>query len=761
MPSLQLELLQLSSPECLAPALDQLRRWFDCGVPICPSGVISNQVWQECIPSLESQWHAGRQEWLRYRTSGILPDSQHLKAAAIALEQALPFLDSGNLAQALELFNLEPTTVPQSRFLVIPYFYDQKQWDFSWGIVTSRLVSYADLHRQIQSIYREILRAKNLYLWWQDDLPLAQLGVNILVQPLMPTAFYGWATLQYPAVDIECQACDPGHVLEPDQAYWHITPLAEFSVHPRGDRPAKVTYLIHGKTGRACCYSHEDANAQVAIPVHGHDEPATLTNQQQHQLGQLLMSCTDWPGPLLWQYHGDRLQLSHGLIEPSPAQSPLLPLRLLSVGEGLAAASGQAMAPALVVNDSTPPTTATGHILVATAILPHWLPLVRSAVGVICEQGGLTSHGAILSRELSRPAVVALKQARQKIKTGEMLFLDGNQGRVYRLDTQQAVIPLATHKQSSLPTTTLPLNSGGPQVMVNVSQVSALDRLTNLAIAGIGLLRSELMLLGLLGGQHPYRWLESGRAEELGQRWTAEIEPFIQAIAPRPLFYRCLDLRSHEYRALIDGQQWEPDEANPLLGLRGTSRYILHPTLFDLELAALHQAVTDHPVPLRLILPFVRSVAEIEFCQDHIAAAGLDQLADFQLWVMAEVPALLFMLPALVEHGVKGITIGTNDLIQLLLGIDRDDPPLGLTLDEAHPSVKAAIEHLVKTAQSVGLGCSICGELPTDQSGWISWLVGLGIDTISVSPEAVLTTQVAIQQTLQSIMPTGRSPIEV
>lgn len=773
MPSLRLDLLHLSSPEFLAPALNQFRIWQDIGLPICPSGVISNRIWQGCIPSLETLWHNGRQESRRYRASGVLPDSQHLKSTAIALQQALPPLDIGNLEQVLEFFGLEDahSSSPDLRFLVIPYFYNQKNQhqNFAWGMVPSRLVATGDLYTHIQSIYRDLLRAKNLYLWWQEEMLLEQLGVNILVQPLEPDASYGWATLQYPSPDLQCQTCEPDHALEPNQTYWHITPLEGFSLHPLGDRPSRVTYLIHGQTGQACCHTGVPGERQGAIPVHGHSPRETLSLGQQDQLGRLLIPLADWPGPLLWQCQGDRLRLSHGLIEPSPSPLPLVPLRLLPVGEGLAAASGHAMAPALVVNDLAPPTTASGHILVATAILPHWLPLVRSAVGVICEQGGLTSHGAILSRELSRPAVVALKQARQMIKTGEMLFLDGNQGWVYRLDPQQRVIPLAADRPSlspsspsspSSPPTTAP-NLGGPQVMVNVSQASALDRLTDLAIAGIGLLRSELMLLGILGGQHPYRWLESGRSKELGHLWAAEITPFIQAIAPRPLFYRCLDLRSHEYRALIDGDRWEPDEANPLLGLRGTSRYILHPTLFDLELSALQEAITSRAVPLRLILPFVRSLEEIEFCQERIAAAGLDQVADFQLWVMAEVPALLFMLPDLVERGVKGITIGTNDLIQLLLGIDREDPPLGLTLDEAHPSVKAAIEHFVKIAQRVGLGCSICGELPAHNSAWIPWLVSLGIDTISVSPEAVMTTQTAIQQTLELMRPKGRSPLEV
>ncbi|MDG2991656.1 hypothetical protein L3556_12035 [Candidatus Synechococcus calcipolaris G9] len=771
MPSLRLDLLPLSPSEFLAPALSQLKAWQNVGLPLCPSGVISNRVWQGCIPSLKILWHNGRQEWLQCQANGALPDSQHLKAMAIALQQALPPLDIGNLEQVVELFDLRNSAAsPEPKFLVIPYFYHQNQknqnQDFAWGMVASRLVAYGDLYTHIQLIYRDMLRAKNLYLWWQHDMTLEQLGVNILVQPLDPDASYGWATLQYPSPDIQCQTCEPDHALEPDQTYWHITPLEAFSCHPLGDRPRRVTYLIHGQTGRACCHTSVPVQRQGAIPVHrlspeDQSPQQKLSPEQQDQLGRLLMSLTDWPGPLLWQCHGDRLRLSHGLIEPSPSQSPLMPLRLLPVGEGLAAASGQAMAPALVVNDLAPPATASGHILVASAILPHWLPLVRSAVGVICEQGGLTSHGAILSRELSRPAVVALKQARQRIKTGEMLFLDGNQGWVYRLDPQQRVIPLASDTPSPSPPQATTPNPGGPQVMVNVSQASALDRLTGLAIAGIGLLRSELMLLGILGGQHPYRWLESGRSKELGDLWAAEIAPFIQAIAPRPLFYRCLDLRSHEYRALIDGDQWEPNEANPLLGLRGTCRYILHPALFDLELSALRQAITTRAAPLRLILPFVRSLEEIEFCQERITAAGLDQVPGFQLWVMAEVPALLFMLPDLVERGVKGISIGTNDLIQLLLGIDRDEPPLGLTLDEAHPSVKAAIEHFVRTAQRVGLGCSICGELPAHNSAWIPWLVNLGIDTISVSPEAVMTTQAAIQQTLELMGPRGRSPLEV
>jgi pyruvate, water dikinase len=272
-------------------------------------------------------------------------------------------------------------------------------------------------------------------------------------------------------------------------------------------------------------------------------------------------------------------------------------------------------------------------------------------------------------------------------------------------------------------------------------------------------LRSELMLISALQGQHPYLWLTAQRQPQLLERLQANIEAFVAAFQPRPVFYRSLDLRSHECRALMGGRQWEPLETNPVLGLRGTFRYLVYPELFEVELAALAAVLQHQDSPLRLILPFVRSVEEFQFCRQRVEAAGLLAYPNFQLWIMAEVPAILFVLPDLVQAGVQGITIGGNDLTQLLLGVDREsgtlklDPQLNSqfqgfsppTYDLRHPAVQVAMTQLIQSARQLGIGCCLCGELPVSDPSWINWLVHQDLPCISVAPEVVLSLRQALE----------------
>jgi pyruvate,water dikinase len=254
------------------------------------------------------------------------------------------------------------------------------------------------------------------------------------------------------------------------------------------------------------------------------------------------------------------------------------------------------------------------------------------------------------------------------------------------------------------------------------------------------------MLMQTLQGQHPYLWLQEQRQQELFTSLQTGIETFVAAFQPRPVFYRSLDLRSHECRALHGGEQWEPIETNPMLGLRGVSRYRLYPELFELELAALAAVLERQGGPLNLILPFVRTVEEVQFCHQLITKAGLFSQSQFQLWMMAEVPAVLFSLPAFVEAGIQGIAIGSNDLTQLLLGVDRESSQIGQvwtnqsrqpTYDGRHPAVKAAIAQLAQSAQQLGIGCCLCGELPLTDPDWLNWLVAQDFPAISVAPEWV------------------------
>ncbi len=443
---------------------------------------------------------------------------------------------------------------------------------------------------------------------------------------------------------------------------------------------------------------------------------------------------------------------------------------------GVAAAAGQVVAPAYVASelpaDLTP--LPTGHILVTTAVLPSWVTYLRHCRGVIAEQGGMTSHGAIVARELGIPAIVGAPMATQQIQTGDWLWLDGQRGRVYRipasdypqLAAQQALaanLPSPGDDRTAAIAPTSPLGFSpeatlATRLLVNLSQTSTLSQLAALPIAGVGLLRSELMMVEVLEHQHPQFWLQQGRQTVLIERLSHAIEPFAAAVYPRPVWYRSLDLRSHEFAAL-QGAPVRPVEANPMLGVRGAAAYWFDSTLFDLELAALAAVQRAGYSNLHLLLPFVRTVEEFQFCRQRVEQSGLD-LEALQLWLMAEVPSVLLLLPDYVAAGVQGLSIGTNDLTQLLLGIDRDHPQLSSYLDDRHPAVVRAIGQLIEQCRGLGIPCSICGQAPSRDLALIEQLVQWGIDSISVEVEAVPIVYQAIAEAEQRLLlKTARRPL--
>ncbi|MDR5640306.1 PEP-utilizing enzyme [Thermosynechococcus sp. PP45] len=678
MTSLLLEPLQQYPAEALSPTLVALQEAQKILPPPHPVWLTSTNVWQQLRSGVIPLWHAACDRWQE-----VPPNAADFKALALRMTHELTPLDVGELETIFAACHHFWQQQGGERHLVLTTYLWQEAVDLPWGLGRGTVLHHPSLplcHQAIEAAFAALVQAKNLYTYWQQGWDFCHLKVAILLYPLSTIVASGWWTGSDPRLPAIASGVTLPH---------HGIPLP-----PRGIEltPAEEQYLQQACRGSA---SH------------------------------------------LWVWHRSQTQVWWGqcLAEPLPlAPLPQAVERTL-IAEGLPAAPGQAIAPALVVTDPCAPAAVAGQILVSKSIPPHWLPLVSAAVGVICEQGGLTSHGAILARELGRPAVVGVVNATQQISSGMTLFLDGHRGSIYQLPPEPLpVVATPSPQTPSLPTVKrLPL-----PVMVNVSQVSALRLLRSLPCDGIGLLRSELMLLAFLDHRHPCHWLEQGDAEQLRDRWVQHLCEFMRAIAPRPLFYRTLDLRPADYRQLLGGHQFEPATD---WGLRGVSRYRHCPELFHLELSALAIAHRLEACPLRIILPFVRSVSEVVYCQKALAQHGLTAKAGVELWVMAEVPAILFLLSDLANLGVAGITIGTNDLTQLLLGIDRETTLP--ELNEDHPAVRGAIAQLIQQAKAHHLGCHLCGEAPTRYPHWLPWLIDLGIDGISVSPEVV--TQVLDQ----------------
>ncbi len=417
---------------------------------------------------------------------------------------------------------------------------------------------------------------------------------------------------------------------------------------------------------------------------------------------------------------GGRVLLTHGLgAAPGVAGGPVRVAPSLAAAEDLRA----------------------GDVLVARMTAPDWVPLMRRAAAIVTDSGGMTCHAAIVAREMGIPCVVGTGDATRRLRDGEIVTVDATRGDVLEGEAprpvaapQPVLSPGAAAAQGTAPVT-------GTRLLVNLSEPSQVARAAALDVDGVGLLRAEMMVLEALDGAHPRLLLEEGRGEEFVARMADALTTFAAGFAPRPVTYRTIDFRTNEFRGLQGGERFEPQEANPMIGFRGALRYTRDPEVFALELAAIGRVWDAGHTNFHVMLPFVRSARELAACRELVAAGGLLGRPGFELWIMAEVPSVLFALEEYAELGVAGISIGSNDLTQLVLGADRDSELLAGTFDERDPAVVAYLRQLIPAARRLGLATSICGQAPSVHPEYAELLVRAGIDAISVTVDAVDRTR--------------------
>jgi len=423
---------------------------------------------------------------------------------------------------------------------------------------------------------------------------------------------------------------------------------------------------------------------------------------------------------------------------------------------GLGAAPGEAAGAVRVVSAREQAADLQeGEVLVTHMTAPDWVPLMRRAAAIVTDSGGMTCHAAIVSRELGIPCVVGTGEATKVLRDGEVVTVDAGAGAVTAGDSASPNSATSAETPSAFvlsgayaPERTNAGGGGaaapvvtGTRILVNLSEPSQLERVAALDVDGVGLLRAELMVVEALEGVHPRALLEAGEGERFVERMADSLNRFATAFAPRPITYRTIDFRSNEFRGLQGGERFEPEEANPMIGYRGALRYMHEPDLFELELRALARVWDGGQENLHLMLPFVRTPREVAVCREMIERAGLLSRPGFELWVMAEVPSVLFHLGRYAKLGIAGISIGSNDLTQLLLGADRDSELVAEVFDERDPAVTDYIAELLEAAGALGLRTSICGQAPSVHPEYAELLVRGGIEAISVNIDAVGRTR--------------------
>jgi pyruvate,water dikinase len=379
-----------------------------------------------------------------------------------------------------------------------------------------------------------------------------------------------------------------------------------------------------------------------------------------------------------------------------------------------------------------------GDVLVAPMTSPDFVPAMKKSAAIVTDQGGQTSHAAIVSRELGIPCVVGTQDATKKLKDGMIVSVDGSSGQVFmgaRVSSTKVSEPTKVYTRYKTKTAT--------KVYVNLADPERAGEISRMNVDGVGLLRAEFMIGDI--GIHPKEAIKRKEQGKFIEKLVRGMETFCKAFEPRPVIYRATDFKTNEYRSLPGGKFWEPIEPNPMLGFRGAYRYVNNSEAFSLELQAIKK-VREKYDNLHLMIPFVRSPEELAKVRRLVASEGLFESTTFKFLMMCEIPVNVIQIEDFIKVGVDGISVGSNDLTMLMLGTDRDNADVAQEYNEMSPSVLWALERVVKKCGEMGVTCSICGQAASTHEELVKKLVKWGITSVSVNPDTIDRTREIVKK---------------
>jgi len=405
-----------------------------------------------------------------------------------------------------------------------------------------------------------------------------------------------------------------------------------------------------------------------------------------------------------------------------------------------------------------------GDVLVTDMTDPDWEPVMKRARAIVTNRGGRTCHAAIIARELGIPAVVGCSHATELLKNGQQVTVscaEGDTGRIYEGALDFSV---RANSVSSMPN--LPV-----QIMMNVGNPDRAFDFCGLPNEGVGLARLEFIINRMIG-VHPkallnYASLSADLKQSIDRRMAGYASPvdfyvdklvegiatLAAAFAPKKVIVRLSDFKSNEYAHLIGGTQYEPTEENPMLGFRGASRYISDQfrDCFELECRALKRVREEMGFTnVEVMVPFVRTVGEARQVVELLASNGLKRGEHgLRIIMMCELPTNALLAAQFLEH-FDGFSIGSNDLTQLTLGLDRDSAIVAHLFDERNDAVKALLQMAITTCKSMGKYIGICGQGPSDHLDFAKWLMDQGIDSMSLNPDTVMDAWITLADHLNN-----------
>lgn len=405
--------------------------------------------------------------------------------------------------------------------------------------------------------------------------------------------------------------------------------------------------------------------------------------------------------------------------------------------KGDAASPGIAAGPVKILKSPKELSKVTsGDVLVAEMTNPDYVPAMKKAVAIVTERGGRTSHASIVSRELGIPAVVGAAGIMKAVKDGLVVTVDGSKGEIYKgalakpNSTNLFNVSNLTNKKIKTAT----------KILVNIAEPERARKIAALNVDGVGLFRAEFMMAAI--GVHPKKIIKDKKQKHYIDTLADQMCTLAKAFSPRPVVYRTSDFRSNEFRNLKGGEEYEPEEPNPMLGFRGAARYIASPEVFEMEMEAIKVVRNKmNGTNLWVMLPFVRNPEELLAVKKLIAASGLSRSPTFKLWMMVEIPTNVIRIDDFLDVGIDGISFGSNDLTMLTLGTDRDNSDVAPDYNEVDPALYWSYERVIRACLKRGVTASMCGQAPSDFPDLVEKLVQWGISSMSVNIDAVDRTR--------------------
>jgi len=384
-----------------------------------------------------------------------------------------------------------------------------------------------------------------------------------------------------------------------------------------------------------------------------------------------------------------------------------------------------------------------GDVMVTTMTTPDMVPAMRRASGIVTDEGGVTCHASIISRELGIPCVVGTGNATSTLKENTGVTLDGKKGLVFEgIQKTKQDEPTATVVSESAPILTV------TEVKANVSMPEAAERAAATGADGVGLLRTEHLML--TAGIHPGKFIADGREDELIDTIADNVQIVADAFYPKPVWYRTLDAPTDEFITLEGGEN-EPEEHNPMLGWRGIRRELDQPEILKCEFKAIKKLHEQGYTNIGIMIPLSQSPAELIKAKALCSEVGLIPHKDVDFGMMVEIPAAALTIEDYLEIGVDFVSLGTNDLTQYTLAVDRNNEFVAKHYTEEHPAVMKLIERTIKKCAEAGVTCSICGQAGSVPR-IVEKLVKFGITSVSSNADAVAEVRKTVARAEQKII---------